>query len=132
MPLDTDLQAHLAGHAGLSALIAARLYPEGDEPENPVKPYVTYVRTEGEKGQVFGAGNAVAATDADYEYWIVSATKASGRAVRAQLRAALLMFTGTAPRVGAVTLRDGREQYDWDVTAHFTPVEATFAAEGDA
>ena len=104
MQLEQALYAYLTGHAGLSALVGTRVYPEY-LPDAPTYPAVVYQRVSGLAS--YTHDSAVGAGDFDrariqFDCW--ADTYAGVKAVRAQLIAALSAYRGTMGGVGGVTI----------------------------
>ncbi len=59
MSLATAIVAHLKAHAGLSALVGTRIYPDRNPVNNPVYPYIVYHRIGNAREYSTGAGTAI-------------------------------------------------------------------------
>lgn len=100
MSIEESLFTRLSTHAGLSALVSARIYPL-ILPQKPTLPAVTYTRVSGERVSAMGADTVIARPR--FQVSCFASTYASARAVAAQVRAALQRWRGT---VGGVVIQD--------------------------
>lgn len=110
MSFESALFTALTGNAGLSTLIAARLYPDA-LPQGAVLPAIVYQRVSTPRTQVLGATQAVAVSRPRFQFscW---ATSASGAlAVCAALRTALLATSYPVTLDSEYTLRDTDTNY---------------------
>lgn len=121
MGIEADLYTRLTGHAGLSALVATRVYPLV-APQDGTLPYVTYQRISGTVHHQF-ARTAVA-TQARYQFDVWAGSFLSAQTVMAQLRTALVALTGNTVTVHEVLLDGSRDEYE--------PETALFRASQDA
>lgn len=91
--IDEALFARLSGFAGLSAIVAARIYPIGNVPQNPTKPYVTYQQIDEPREHAMGVDPPIRQPRFQFSAWADDST--SCRDVAAQIDAALSRFSGT-------------------------------------
>jgi len=84
--IEQALYTRLTGFAGLSALVASRVYPMR-LPQSPTYPAVTYQRVAGERTPAMGADTGVMAAVVQLDAW--GATYPSAKAVAKQVRLAL-------------------------------------------
>jgi hypothetical protein len=95
--LETALYSILTAHTGLMALVstdgAARIYPEGEVPQDCSMPYVTYRRISGPREHAMGRDPGLAHPRMEVSAW--DDDKADCRAVATQVRLALQDWTGT-------------------------------------
>jgi hypothetical protein len=90
--LEEAVASHLAGFAGLSSLVAARLYPV-QLPQAPTLPAVTYFVTSGDTKYRHGGSTGFAETFLQIDAW--ANTYGAAKAVAEQVRLAMITFTGT-------------------------------------
>lgn len=86
MSVETVLKTRLDGYAGLSALIATRVYPNV-LPQNVTLPAISYRRVTAERISAMGSDSGVVRARFQFDVWAVS--YADARAVTEQLRGAL-------------------------------------------
>jgi hypothetical protein len=108
--IESSLFSALTTHAGLSALIAARLYPDA-MPQGAILPCVVYQRISTPRFQVLGSTQAVVVSKPRFQFscWALSASGAL--AVAAQLRTALLATSYPVTLESEYTLRDPESNY---------------------
>lgn len=93
MSLQTDLKAYLGAHAGLSALIGARLYPV-TLPQEPTLPAATYLVVDDPATYHHsGSGRRQARIQLD----IYAATYLAGQAIADQMEAAVNAWRSATP-----------------------------------
>ena len=85
--LEEALQTRLAAFAGLSALVAARIYAVR-APQNPTLPYVTYQRIAAERFSAMGSDTGVASVLMQLDAWS-EASALQAKQVATQVRLAL-------------------------------------------
>lgn len=102
------LHAHLAGFAGLSAMIGTRIYPV-QLPATPVLPALTYQRIDTLPVQHRSRQQAAFSRPRfQIDGW--AATYKGATVLREQIKAAMGTFVrGSNPRVDAALLRDDRD-----------------------
>ena len=127
MSMADALYSRLSGFAGLSALVAARVYPLR-APQGAALPYVTFQRVHAERESAMGVDVGVVHARIQVSAWGKTFTEAE--AVKEQVRAALQRWSGTA--AGVVVLdsfvvseielyedETGIHQHALDFTIHY-------------
>ena len=110
MSIESSLFTALTTHAGLRALIAARLYPDA-MPQGVTLPCVVYQRISTPRFQVLGATQAVAVSRPRFQFSCWALTASGALAVAAELRAALLAMPNPVTLDSEYTLRDPDSNY---------------------
>jgi hypothetical protein len=105
MSTESTLFTALTNHAGLSALIAARVYPDA-VPQGATLPCVVYQRVSTPRRQVFGSAQAVAVSRPRFQLSCWALTASAALDLAAQLRAALLSLSLPVTLDSEYTLRD--------------------------
>jgi len=118
MSIDSALYARLAGFAGLSALVSARIYPP-PIPQDPTYPLVTYQQVSGNRGYVYGP-NQDGFVWARFQLDSWAETLIGARALSEQVRLALSNYHGTSDSVVIDYIRIESEQqlFEEDVEKH--------------
>ena len=123
MTLEESLYARLNGYAGLTALVAARIYPMSME-QNPTLPLVTYRRIGGTPDQKFGGTAGIGNPVFSVTSW--GETYKSARATAAQVRAALNVSMAALGGSGGVNaqierITEGIDLKDPDTGWYYIP-----------
>lgn len=107
MTIEADIRTALTGHAGLSALVGTRIYPD-KLPQNPTYPAIVYQRISTPRAQAISGTVASAAPRFQFSIYAKDASGVTGYdksiAVATQLRAALLAMTGSTVTIHEVRL----------------------------
>jgi hypothetical protein len=109
--IEASLQTRLAGYAGLSALVAARIYPE-HLPQNPTYPSVVFERQITERESAMGSDVGVVAAVFSVESH--GSTFASAMAVATQVLGALQRYSGTVDSIVILDSFVTGEDQDYD------------------
>lgn len=109
MSIESDLYSGLTGHAGLSALISTRLYPDV-APQNATRPYVVYQRISTRKFQAI-SGTVVAYLPR-FQFSIYADTALSALNVAAQVQVALLAMSDSSVTIYERPLENERTTYE--------------------
>ncbi len=113
--IEDGLHSHLAADAGVSALVAARIYPLW-APQKPTAPYVVYSRINTERLHHLSGSSALA--NPHFQFDVFAETFADMVAVAAALRAALDNYSGgmgsPVLTVGSVMVVDERDTFEPD------------------
>lgn len=118
MSIETALYARLSGFAGLTAVVGARIYPNIAPPDADA-PFVTYQRVSGERLRSLGGAIGYAMPRFQLDAW--AGRYATAQAVAAQLRAALVDYTGTPDSgtvIHSVMLENDQDLYDDGAKLH--------------
>lgn len=110
MSIESALFTALTTHAGLSALIATRLYQDAI-PQAVTLPCVVMQRVSTPRYQVFGSTQAVAVSRPRFQFSCWAETFDEALAVCAQLRTALLATSYPVTLEGEYTMRDPDTNY---------------------
>lgn len=110
MSIESTLFSALTTHAGLRALIAARLYPDA-MPQGVTLPCVVYQRISTPRTQVFGSTQAVLISRPRFQFSCWALTGSGALDVAAQLRIALLALPYPVTLDSEYTLRDPDSNY---------------------
>jgi hypothetical protein len=94
--IDTAIWLRLSGYAGLSALVAARIYPP-PVPQNAVYPLVTYQLIDEVEQHAFGVASGIVDTRYQVDCWAF--TLSGARALATQVRLALDNYAGTSDTI---------------------------------
>ena len=94
--IDSALYTRLSGHAGLKALVSARIYPP-PAPQSSAYPLVTYQEIDRVSPHVMRGTAGVTHIRYQVDSW--AETLAGAKAVAAQVRAALDNWSGTSDGV---------------------------------
>jgi len=86
MGFQADLYSAITGHAGLTALVGTRLYPN-EAPQDPTLPFIVYYEFATPREQALTG--AIAVSKPRIQYSIYDETYAGALAVADELRAAL-------------------------------------------
>jgi hypothetical protein len=108
--IESLLFTSLTTNAGLSTLIAARLYPDV-LPQGAALPCVVYQRISTPRSQVFGSTQAVAVSRPRFQFSCWALTSEAARALCAALRTALLATSYPVTLESEYTLRDPDTSY---------------------
>lgn len=111
MSIESDLYSGLTGHAGLSALISTRLYPDLAA-QNTTRPYVVYSTVSAVKFQAISG--TVVAERPRFQFSIYADTALSALNAGAQLQAALLAMSGSSVTIYERPLESERTVYEDD------------------
>lgn len=103
MSLETELRARLAADAGVSALVAARIYPLR-LPQTPVYPALTYRRVSGLGVHNLSGAAGRGRSRIQVDCW--AETYLGAQALAAAARASLDGFNGTLVTLRAVIFRE--------------------------
>lgn len=109
MSIESDLYSGLTGHAGLSALISTRLYPDVAA-QNATRPYAVYQRISTVKTQAISG--VVVSELPRFQFSIYADTALSALNVAAQVQAALLAFAGSSVTIYERPLENERTVYE--------------------
>ena len=110
MSIESTLFTALTTYAGLSTLIAARLYPDS-MPQGAVLPCIVYQRISTPRVQVLGSTQAVAVSRPRFQFSCWALTASGALAVADKLRAALLAMPYPVTLESEYTLRDPDSNY---------------------
>jgi hypothetical protein len=110
MSIESALVTALTTNAGLSALIAARLYPDS-RPQGAALPCIEYLRVSTPRVQVLGSTQAVAWSRPRLQFSCWALTKAEALSVCAALRTALLATSYPVTLENEYTLPDPDTNY---------------------
>jgi len=110
MSIEATLFTALTTYAGLSTLIAARLYPDA-VPQGATLPCIVYQRISTPRTQVLGSTQAVAVSRPRFQFSCWALTASGALAVADQLRAALLATSYPVTLESEYTLRDPDSNY---------------------
>ena len=110
MSIESALFTALTTYAGLSTLIAARLYPDA-MPQGATLPCIVYQRVSTPRTQVLGSTQAVAVSRPRFQFSCWALTASGALAVADQLRAALLATSYPVTLESEYTLRDPDSNY---------------------
>ena len=111
MTIETAIFTRLTGHAGTTALVGTRVYPD-HLPQNPTYPAITYTRVTTERASAMGVDTGV--VEAEFRIVCFDETYAEVKAVALQVLDALQRFRGT---VDSVVIQDVfiiNQDYDFD------------------
>lgn len=105
------LYDRLSGHAGLSALVSTRIYPNV-APQNVTVPFVTYRRVSAVRES--GFGEDIGIVTSRFQLDMYAATYSGVRAIAEQVRAALQRYraSGTDPEVIDTFIENELETFD--------------------
>ena len=96
MTVEAEIYDRLSGHAGLSALVINRIYPN-HVPQNVTLPAVSYHRVSAVRPSAMGADSGVVRARFQVDVWASSFADASGaRPVAEQVRLALQRWSTTS------------------------------------
>lgn len=115
---ETALHTRLAGFAGLTALVAQRIYAT-KPPQNATYPAVSHFGLPGQKYSAMGADAAVASRRFQVSSW--GDTKSAALDVATQVRKALQRFRGTSDGIvvqDVFVVSDGLDLYEPDTFKH--------------
>ena len=121
MAIEATLYTRLTTHAGLSALVVLRVYPN-HLPQDVAYPAISYRRVTTQRPSNFGADAGIVRARFQIDVWASSYDSAS--AVREQVRSALQRWTNTSGTVVQDTLfLDDQELYEDDIDVHHFPLD---------
>lgn len=114
MIVEEALAARLEGFAGLSALVADRIYPLA-LPQEPTPPAVVFLKVSGPRDLTQSGASGLVNPRFQVDAW--AATYSSAKAVAEQVRLALIGFSGTmggasGVYVSGVNLDNERDLYE--------------------
>lgn len=109
MSLESDMYTSLTTHAGLSALISTRLYPDV-APQNATRPYVVYQRISTRKTQAISG--VVVSQLARIQFAIYADTALEVLNVAIQIQAALLAMAESTVTIYERPLENERTTYE--------------------
>lgn len=107
--IEDALYSHLSGHAGLTALVSARIYPMV-LPQNPSYPAVTYKKISGPRETSKAGPSGTVRARMQIDCWAES--YAAAKQVAKQVRLAMATFSGL---IADVTINKTTQQNDLDV-----------------
>lgn len=96
MSIESVIYDRATGHAGLSALVSTRVYPNV-APQNVTVPFVTYRRVSAVRPSGFGSD--VGIVEARFQFDMYATTYSGARAVAEQVRAAFQRWTNSSGTV---------------------------------
>ena len=110
MGLGAAIYTRLTGHAGTTALVSTRVYPN-TAPQDATLPYVVYEQESARRLETFGGSSGNARAVVEIAAW--DETYDGARALGEQIRLALEGFSGTVASVviDYVTLDGDRDEY---------------------
>ena len=121
MPIEGTLYTRLTTHAGLSALIVDRVFPN-HLPQDVTYPAISYRRVTAPRVSNYGSDAGIVRARFQIDVWASSYDSAS--AVREQVRLALQRWSNTAGTVVQDTFfLDDQELYEDDIDVHHFPLD---------
>ena len=121
MAIEATLYTRLTTHAGLSALVVDRVFPN-HLPQDVTYPAISYRRVTSSRPSNFGADAGIVRARFQIDVWASSYDSAS--AVREQVRLALQRWSNTAGTVVQDTFFiDDQELYEDDIDVHHFPLD---------
>ncbi len=111
MTIEEAITAHIKANAGLTALIAGRVYPT-HMPQNPTLPAMVYNRISGERVQNMQGSSGLASPR--FQFDCFARTYAEAKGVGEALRLAIEGFSGTMGGVSGVDVNSCLLQSDQD------------------
>jgi hypothetical protein len=125
MALPDAIYSRLSGFAGLSALVSTRITPVHFK-QNTTLPAIRYNRISAERPSCMGTDSGILREV--YQFDIVSATHATGKAVEVQLILALQRWRTTG--IQDTFIRSVNDNYDDDVQQYIIRVEVEIISNG--
>ena len=121
MNLNTEVYRQLSSHAGLSALIATRIYPLPG-PQGATRPYVTYQRITTVPTYTHDGPSLDAIGNDIVQFDCYADDQDQARAVAVQVKSALDNWS--SPGVHRAFIQDDRDFYDDEVKLQRVSVDA--------
>ncbi len=122
MSIEDAVFNRLDGHAGLTALVASRIYPVMS-PQNPTTPYVTYQRISTDRVSLLGEDTDIARPRFQISAW--STDRDEVVSVAAQIRDAFQRYSGTNASIVILDsyLENESDLYEPDTKLYQIPVD---------
>lgn len=125
MKIEEALFSHLKSHAGLSALVGTRIYPQ-IMPQGVTMPAVTYQKISGPREYSHGGPSELAHPRFQLSCWAKNYSTAKD--IAEQVRLALQAYRGTMGGAGGVTvygafLENEIDLYESDTRLYHIPVD---------
>jgi len=124
--IEQGLHAHLIADGGVSALVAARIYPLR-APQNPTVPYVTYSRINTDREHHMSGASGLA--HPHFQIDVFASSFSSMSAVANAIRSALDVYSGDmgSPSidVSSVLVVDERDFYEDDTNLYHDAIDVS-------
>lgn len=122
MDIEDAIYTHLSTHAGLSALVSDRIYPD-DLPKSPTYPAVIFELIDGQSYEAMVRRPGI--NFSTYQFTCYGTLKSQAVAVAKQVKAALDYYSGvigTAPNTVTIEWAKFEREYDEDPETALTRV----------
>jgi len=121
MTFEEQLYNYLSADTALTALVGKRIYPEGEVPQKPGKPYCVFSRVFSER--VYSHQGYSGLEDVALQVNCYSETALQARQVSIKLTTAMEAWPAANSSVGKVLRGDSKSLYDGELDLHFQMVE---------